>query len=298
MRNPGFVFAAAVLLAAVSGSAAAQNQTSPSNEAIVVQGTRVGEKQIRDFVKAATDVPFDGQLGRFDVPACPVALGLMPVHAAAVVERMRRVAAAAKVPVAPPGCKPNVIVIIASDKRAAIEDLDRRFPAYFSQMSDAEVRGLASSPAPAVAWQISRRLSADGQVLNMPVGFDYYVVQGTFNPSRLHASSKPSFVAAVLVVDLEAAGGLTTTELADYAAMRTLVATDPERVVKIGAPTILGVLAQPDDRLLPVTLTSWDFGLLKAIYSTDNSAYARYQRGDIDQVVRQELQKSGTEQPQ
>jgi hypothetical protein len=99
-------------------------------------------------------------------------------------------------------------------------------------------------------------------------------------------------------VDLEAVGGLTTTELADYAEMRTLVATDPERVVKIGAPTILGVLAQPDDRLLPVTLTSWDFGLLKAIYSTDNSAYARYQRGDIDQVVRQELQKSGTEQPQ
>ena len=94
-------------------------------------------------------------------------------------------------------------------------------------------------------------------------------------------------------IDIKAADGLTTTELADYAAMRTFAATDPERVVSTGVPTILSVLGQPDDKPMPVTLTYWDLGLLKALYSTDNAYYARYQRGDMERVVREELERSG-----
>jgi hypothetical protein len=259
---------------------------------IVVQGTRVGKEQIRDFVRAVTDVPFDGQVARFDAAACPSSIGLTPAQNAAVAKRMRQVASAAGIRQAPAPCTPNVFVVVTRDKRAAIDAINQQFPSYFGDMSSKEVNELASSHAPAVAWQARSLLSADGERLEKPAGSTTYRVQGTYNPSRIRAVTKPTFVASIVVVDVQAAAGLTTTELADYAVMRTFAATDPDRVVKTGVPTILGVLGQPDDKPLPLTLTYWDLGLLKALYSTDNAYYARYQRGEMERVVKEELERS------
>jgi hypothetical protein len=277
--------------------AAPQTAESPgpppeSQEQIIVQGVRVNKQQVRDFVRAVTDAPYYGQLGRFHAPACPAAMGLTDAQNANIAARMREVAAAAGVRVAPAGCKPNVLVIVADDKRVALDELDRRFPMYFNGMSSKDVAALKASTAPAVAWQVSSLLSADGLPLEKPLGADYYRVSGTDNPSRIRAVTEPTFLVSVVVIDLKAAGGLTTTELADYAAMRTFAATDPERITRTGAPTILGVLAQPDDKLLPVTLTYWDLAFLKSLYATDNAYYARYQRGDMERVIQEELQRS------
>jgi hypothetical protein len=267
----------------------------PDTSEIVVQGTRIGKQQIRDFVKSVTDVPYGGQVARFHAAACPSAVGLSPAFNAAVVERMRKVASAAGVRLARPPCTPNVFLIVTSDKTSAIEALEQKYPAYFDGLSSKDVHRLAFSPDPAVAWQVRSRLSADGDLLEKPAGTDTYRVQGTFNPSRIKTSTKPTFMASLVVVDIKAAAGLTTTELADYAAMRAFAAADPGRVLKTGVPTILGVLGQPDSAALPITLTYWDLGLLKALYSTDNSYYARYQRGEMEQVVRKELEQAGAD---
>ena len=210
---------------------------------------------------------------------------------------MREVAAAASMRVAREPCTPNIFVIVAPDKKWAIDTLAIRFPHYFENMSKKDILKLASSPGPAAAWQIRSLLSADGQILERAGMDGYYVVSGTQNQSRLHSPTVPIFVASVVVIDIKAAGGLTTTQLADYAAMRTFIATDPEKIVQAGTPTILGVLGQPDDRMLPVTLSYWDLNLLKALYSTDNSYYANFQRGDMEQIVEQELRKSGVPPP-
>lgn len=301
MRNPGFVFCAA-LIALVATPAAGQTADPPRPSAepsddIVVEGVRQGPRQVRDFVKALTDVPYVGQLGRFHSPACPVALGLAPAQNARIAQRMRRVAAAAKIRVAPQRCVPNAFVIVAADKKAAIEGLHRRYPAYFSGMSARQVRSLAATPGPAVAWQVAGRLGADGEILKKVGGADYYIVEATDVPSRIRAASVPTFVASVVVIDRAAAAGLSLTQLADYAAMRTFAATDPGRVVRSGAPTILRLLGQPDDEPLPVTLTHWDLGFLKALYTTSNAYYARYQRGDMERVLAKELGRAGDQPP-
>lgn len=281
-----------ILLSLAFQSAAAA--TEPPSE-IVVQGMRVGKQQLSDFVKSVTDVGYGGQIARFHASACPVALGLTPVQNAAVARRMRQVASAAGIGVAPAECTPNVFVIAARDKKSAIDELDRRYPVYFKGLSSKEVRKLASSSEPAVAWQVRTLLTADGQLVEKSITSDIYKVEGSFTPSRIRAASKPTFVVSVVVIDLASAAGLTTTELADYAAMRTFAATDPERVVRTGVPTILGVLGQPDDKPLPVTLTYWDLGLLKALYSTDNAYYANHQRGAMEQVVKDELEAGPNE---
>lgn len=283
-----------VLLAFAAQTVAAPAAGQSDSSEIVVQGTRIGRQQIRDFVRSVTDVPYGGQVARFHAAACPSAVGLSDAFNAAVVERMRRVATAAGIRVARAPCTPNVFLIVTNDKKSAIEALQRQYPAYFDGLSSKDVHDLAFSPEPAVAWQVRSRLSADGDLLEKSVGTDTYRVQGTFNPSRIRTSTKPTFMASLVMVDIKAAGGLTTTELADYAAMRAFAAADPGRVIKAGVPTILGVLGQPDNAPLPVTLTYWDLGLLKALYSTDNAYYARYQGGEMERVVREELEQAGT----
>jgi hypothetical protein len=282
----------AVAMALQSAAHAPPAAPAQSGDEIIVQGMRVDKQKVREFIRAVTEAPYEGQLGRFHAPACPVAMGLSDIQNARVAERMRQVASAAGIRVAPERCKPNIFVIVAGDKKAAMDELDRRFPMYFNGMTDRQVEALKSSPAPAVAWQVSSRLSSDGLPLEKPLGADYYRVSGTENPSRIRSVTEPTFLASVVVIDLKSAAGLTTTELADYATMRTFAATDPERIVRTGAPTILGVLAQPDDKPLPVTLTYWDLAFLKSLYSTDNAYYARYQRDDMEQVIRQELERS------
>ncbi len=75
--------------------------------------------------------------------------------------------------------------------------------------------------------------------------------------------------------------------------MRTFAAADPDKVMKTGAPSILTVLGQPDDRPLPITITYWDLGFLKALYATSNAYYSNRRRHEMENVVKKELQHSG-----
>ena len=158
-----------VQVAAASAPAPAAPATG---EEIIVQGMRVNKQQVREFIRAVTEAPYEGQLGRFHAPACPVAMGLADAQNARVAARMRQVAEAAGIRVARQPCKPNIFVIVAGDRRAALDELDRRFPMYFNGMSSREVAALKASTSPAVAWQVSSRLSADGQPLEKPLGAD------------------------------------------------------------------------------------------------------------------------------
>ena len=285
-----------VMVMALASAAAVAQAPSPqggTSDEIVVQAVRPSEHQVRDFVRNLTAVPSYGQIGRFHRPVCPVAMGLDAVQNGRIAERMRRVAAAAAIPVAGADCAPNVFVIVAPDKAAAITELNRRFPAYFSQMSARHVRELTHSPEPAVAWQLRGLLTQDGEEAAKAVGADYYTIKGTQSPSRIKAASKPTFTASVVVIDVKAAAGLTLVQLADYAAMRAFADIDPGRITTVGVPTILTILGQPDDKPLPVTLTYWDLGFLKSLYATDNSYLASYQRGDMEQMVKKEIERSG-----
>ena len=282
-----------VLPLAVAAAVPIAAESAPTDNSIVIQGTRPSDEQVTDFVRTLTAVPSSGQISRFHSPVCPVVMGLPQVQNDRIAERMRQVAAAARMKVGPAKCAPNAFVIVAPDKAAAIHELERRFPAYVSQLSGRELRKLTDTASPAAAWQVKSLLTSDGEPAAKAVGADYYTVQGTQNPSRIKAASMPTFSVSVVVIDVKAAAGLTLTQLADYAAMRTFADIAPERIAKVGVPSILDVLGQPGDRPLPVTMTYWDLGFLKSLYSTDNSYFASYQRGDMARVVKEEVEGAG-----
>jgi hypothetical protein len=260
---------------------------------IIVKGERIKHEQITGFIRALTNVPGGGQIGRFHAAVCPAAIGLPKNQGDAIAERMRRVAAAAEIKVGPRTCIPNVFLIAVADKEAAIRQLSRRFPAYFGDLATRQVGQLAKDPHPAIAWQIENRIGADGEELEKPMGTDYYVVKGTGSGSRIRAGSMPNFIASIVMVDLNAIGGLTVTQVADYAAMRAFAETDPARAKQAGSPTILTILDATDDQQIPLSLTAWDLGYLKSLYTTSNDYYASYHRGEMANVLKRELARSG-----
>jgi hypothetical protein len=288
----GIPMLAALFTAAFAQPAPPAPPTAQEGD-IVVEGKRVKQEQVRDFIHALTNVPNFGQIGRFHSAVCPGVVGLPEQQARLIAERMRRVAAAGAIRVAPAKCTPNVFLIVAADKHSAIHQLYTQFPAYFGDLTYHQVRDMADAAPPAAAWQVKGRLSADGTELKKVAGAGYYINEGTNSGSRVRAGTMPDFVASVVVVELQAIGGLSVTQVADYAAMRAFADTDPARAAQAGAPTILTILDAAGDQQVPLSLTHWDLGYLKSLYSTSNAYYATYQRGDMEHVLKKELAQPG-----
>ena len=279
------VWARLVLAAAAATSAAAQRpapQTSaPADEAIVVTGQKDTPQAIDDFVKSLTPTPSGGQLSRFEHQVCPAVFGLARPQAEAVEQRIRLVAKSVGIAVAGGRCAPNVLLLVTSDKKAFLQELERHRADYFG-LTDRQFRDLERQRGPAAAWQVQGPMvSADGIDLTEDTT-QGVVVNRTINPSsRITEPVHPQFDASVVIVERRALVGMTTTQLADYAAIRALTGADPARLSNSGAPTILRVLDIPVGGEAPVTMTKWDYDFLSGFYDAERSLSAAAQRSAI-----------------
>lgn len=257
---------------------------------IVVIGQRDVERQIESFVGALTPASPRGQIARFETAVCPAAFGMPDAQRAAVRDRIRLVAKGVGLDVGAPDCKPNLLVVAATDKTAFVKALGKDHHYMFGDRTPSQVRSLIAQPGPATAWQVQTMLNADGR----PIGneADVPVNRSTRKASRIAAPARPAFMAAVVVVESAALDGLTTTQLADYAAMRALARIEPERIDAAAPATILRVLDAAADSEVPVTLTQWDFSFLKGLYSSPNNLYAPSQRSEIGRAMEQDLDRS------
>lgn len=272
-------------------------QPAPEASPIVVQGVHDRDKQIRNFIRDLTPAPVHGQLSRFDSPICPAVAGLSTAQASAIAERMRRVAAAVGIRVDKPSCAPNVILIVTDDKAALLKKLEVKRPEYFPpDWSSIDVHELEHDPSPVAAWQFEGTFWADGRPLSDNVvasAISIDELQKTIEPStRLRPAARHDFLTSVVLVQRQALNGLTTTQLADYVAMRALVRTDPKRLRTSSADTILSVIEAPMGSAVPLTLTAWDLSFLRAFYSSGKNNYAEYQRSEMQRLMKRELDQA------
>lgn len=283
------------------GLAAAQQPPAPppadSNQIIVTgQNERDTRRAIREFVGALTPAPARGQLSRFEDSVCPGAVGLSPALREAVVSRMRRVAEAAAMNVDEPNCHINVLLVVTRDKRAFMHGLRRANPDYFANRTVREVDRLLAQPGPTTAWHLAGiPRTARGTELFIDNNNGQWTNRTTEPVSRITAPVRPVFAGAVLVVEAGALDGLTTTQLADYAAMRLFASTDPSRLPETGAPSILGVIEAPMGTAIPITLTEWDLGFLRGLYTAPRNYYAGATRSMIAETVREQIQSPANE---
>ncbi len=283
------LFAAALPAATLLTAPAAAQSDTP----IVVIGQRDIERQIESFVGALTPASPRGQIGRFETAVCPAAFGMADAQRAAVRDRIRAVAKGVGLDVGAADCTPNLLVVVASDKTAFIKALGKEHNYMFGDRTPAQVRKIVAEPGPATAWQVQTIVNGDGRPI-MNEG-DLAINRSTRNPSRIAPPARPTFMAAVVVIEGAALEGLTTTQLADYAAMRTLARIEPTRIDAAAPATILRVLDAADDSEVPVTLTQWDFAFLKGLYSIPDNLYAPSQRSEIERTMTQELDRAGNQ---
>lgn len=283
----------AIGLLASNGVALAQDETPPRDPStIVVTGNRNSEQDIKEFVRALTPAPVGAKLSRFEQAVCPFAVGLPQVQREALVSRMRRVAKEAGIAVGGAKCFPNVVVMVANDKRALLKELRRRHARYFGDLTHGRIRALERQPGPAVAWHLQGPpISARGMETFFDDALGAYVNRTTEPESRLYSSGRPQFEGAVVVVERGALVGLTVTQLADYAAMRAFAGSDPARLGQSGMTTILGVLDAPPESQVPLSLTAADFAFLRSYYSAPRNTHSSAQRSAISRSMTQEAER-------
>jgi len=267
-----------------------QSEPPTDSQSIIVTGPRNLDREAREFVRALTPAPNHGQISRMELGMCPKVVGLSPSQEAAVTARMRRVAKAAGAPVANSRCNANVLLVVTRDKRAFIERLERDEPSFFPPQWDrAQLRRFAEDPGPAAAWHSEDKVRRDGRELATDFGSGVAYQKTTEFPSRASPMARPRLLTAIVVVQSDSLVGLTTIQLADYAAMRALTHADPARLAGSGPPTILKVLETPMGSPVPLTLTEWDLGFLKAAYASRQNVYAGAQRSDMTRELKKQL---------
>jgi hypothetical protein len=290
------LFIAALMLAA---PAAAQDKPAGSakSDDIVVVGNQDRDKQVRDFVTGMTGDTGPRPLAKFELEKlCPQAVGLSPAYDKAITERMRRVAAASKIDLAKEDCKyPNALVVFANDKAAVTAFLREKYPWLFRN-----ARGEPIVPdkqtGPATVWHVDHMVDADGVPLT-PDGNGTIVSRSTINGSRLRSAARPVFVFSVVVIERKGVDGLTTTQIADYAAMRSFTDADPAKARGTGAPTILTILDAPMGSETPLSMTTWDLSFMRGLYAMPENLYGNQQRGAIGSYMKRELDKGAAGEP-
>jgi hypothetical protein len=271
-----------IILFALAGSAVAAQQPPPSDDsAIVVTGEKISKDDISAFVKGLTKVGSNGQLSRFEHEVCPMALGLGSEQRQIVENRIRAVANAVDIAVGKAKCSPNILLIVAGDKRAVMEELWRHHSYVYGDVSGKHIRDLIRSPDQVAAWQIDGPPMADGKDVPTDLMSGVPINRTTTRGSRLTAAAYPQFAAAVVIVSRDALVGLTTIQLADYAAMRTLTGADPARLAGSGPTSILRVMAAPEGSEVPITMTEWDLAFLRGYYDARRNLTAAAQRSSI-----------------
>lgn len=270
--------------------AAAQPASKGEEQAeIVVRGQRPSESQVKAFVDALTPSRMRGQIVRFGQEICPAVLGLAERQNAAVTARLRRVAKAVGAPLAASEkCRPNLFLVVASDRAATVAQLRA---AWRTPVGDRVAPQRQDDPA--TILHMEGVLDANGQLAGVKQetgdGRGGYYEMEVFGSDRVRPNSSPTFLASAMIVEPAAIEGLTLVQLADHAAMRLLARSDPARLGPDSPASILSALTAAMDSPVPVTMTAWDLAFLKALYGSEGRTYADGQRREMRDIVSREV---------
>ena len=292
-RSGWMAMAGAATLATLAG---AQTPIVPPPSAtagpdVVVTARKADPATVRRETRLITRTVRD-QVPRFADPVCPAAIGLSAPADRIVEQRIRAVAALARIKVGLSGCTPNLLVMIADDPPATLAALHRRHEGLFDALELHDFQRLLQSPGPAWSWQSTEPKRRDGGPIErisqitiagqtLPVSKGAYIVSNV-DLSRLTVAVRQDITSAFVVIDLHAADGLTLTQLGVYAAVLGLAPVDPAKAGRVSSASILTLFADRSDGRSPEPgATGFDIGYLAGLYAGEAGVSASQKVGDI-----------------
>ena len=255
-----FIFAVSAL--GLSAPSVAQEQNSKRDDPIIVKGDR--EETEREARRQARDIIVDRNLrrqplARFEKPICPGVIGLPKDLALPLIERIRAIANTVGVRAADgTKCAPNLIVAFSGDGKADLAEMAERESSILDSLPFSERKALLAEEGPARAFSVVVTKSNSG----MPLMGNPPSVQVTM-ASRLMLTIRRDIETSVVVIDADAADGLSIVQLADYSAMRTFARTRPPK-----SPGPLGTILNLFDERNPLDqISAFDLAFLESVYS-------------------------------
>lgn len=152
------------LVTAVAGPALAQPKPGDS---VTVTGAK-DPLTVRRFVETFTaPTRITGKIARWEVGVCPVTVGLKPVYAKYVSQRVREVAARVGAPVnADAARKPNIEIVFTTAPQGLADTIRKKHDAYLGYADNAAQRDqLAKITRPIQAWYLTTTQDLAGKTV-------------------------------------------------------------------------------------------------------------------------------------
>ncbi|APZ98516.1 hypothetical protein BWQ93_08420 [Sphingopyxis sp. QXT-31] len=281
-----------LLAFALTGASASAQDPAPlkSPSEILVIGDREQQEkqreQIQEFVRALSTEGWDSPMTRFE-KVCPGVIGLSPAQNLRIAARIRAVAAAANIEVGEDGCPPNLRIVVVPDKHEMLELLKKKHPVLFRDYDGRPVE-IVKEDGPVTAWHVRQKLDRRGNTLEPDSNGITSISFDGVSP-RVLALYRPVAMGSMILIEQKGLVGLTTMQIADYAAMRSFTTIYPHRLSRSNAPTILRVMNSKIGDDTPLSLTRWDLAFLKAAYSVPPYNYSSAQRDRIRRAIKRDL---------
>lgn len=270
---------------------ASYGQTAAAEEPdIVVTGDRKAPEKLRkqasDYVRAVGVAPGSIPAARWIDPVCPRVFGLSEALSARGQKRIRSRALEAGARVGAPDCKANFAVVFTLDGA----DMTRRLggPAPIGGVKAVrwwymvENRSRDGGQGTEADVRVASGDSAGGGSASATIGGLVGTPQST--ASLVSTMVKQEVNTAVVVVDVEAAEGVTLDAVIDYTAFVGLARLRPE--VSTAGNSILALFGSERDRR---SLSDWDLAFLRTLYTLplDRTAW-RHRQQLVGGIVRAE----------
>ncbi len=260
--------------------AQAQPAQEPTTLSDVVAEQRRLRAVVQDFVGELAAPAGNRGPARWNGPVCVGVVNLQGEIAQYLADRTSDVARELGIEAGEPGCRPNILIIAASDGRAVANGIVDERRAAFRPGGSGMTRSLRAletfrtSEAPIRWWHISAPVDSEsGRLATRLPGRDAPTTNIS-RGSRLRTDIRDDLLRAIIVVDMSKAAGLTLSQLADYCALVALSQVDPEADV-LAFDTVLNVFT---DSTTP-GLTSWDMDYLNALYRVEQNSLGANARG-------------------
>ena len=272
------VAASSLAAAALLSGIAAADPPSPSSttvSGVTVTATQATPEKVKSFVNQLTETAPGVQMARWDRSICTGVLGLPEQHAQFMNDRIAAIAVAVGLETGKPGCRPNVLVMIAPDAQVftkkIVENNARAFGLGFGHSRGLKaLKDFENTARPVRWWHVTQTKAVGGFEVSEPVnggrGMDAGTVE-VFSVSHVHTGVVEVFGGILIVVDAKSAQGVSYQALCDYISMVALAQIAPD-VDATSLPSILSLFHDRDaGKPLPTGLTPWDTGYLKALYT-------------------------------
>lgn len=291
-RTMLFTIAALVSTSPAAATQETKQSASPDDE-IIVSGQKARTEIIRQLIVNQFNTSGggnqNGQYARFAAPICPSVGGLPEKQAAMIEDRIRDIAEVADLLVAPAKCKANLFVVAVDDGAKEIETLRKRRGTIFTSLSHRERDKMVETGGPVYSWKATQAMSSDGRhsaragtidIMSDSIDGPISVRgQRSHVKSKIQQSEFAGIAFSYLLIENQALTGVSLNQLADYAAVVSLIDIDVKFETTPPPNSILSLFSEtPTGQGKPGSIGEGDLLMLRGLYKVPANIKAGLQR--------------------